>query len=136
MLVLLAVVALIAADLRFNALQGTRSIIEFAAAPVYWVADIPSRVDDWNETHLVSRSDLQDENARLRRESLVLEGRSLQMASLQAENVRLRALLNSTAMLRDDVLVAELIGVCPRTRCVTNWCSTKAKTTGFSWASR
>ena len=113
LLVLLAVVALIAADLRFNALQGTRSIIEFAAAPVYWVADIPSRVDDWNETHLVSRSELQDENARLRRESLVLEGRSLQMASLQAENVRLRALLNSTAMLRDDVLVAELIGVSP-----------------------
>ena len=32
---------------------------------------------------------------------------------LQAENVRLRGLLNSTAMLRDDVLVAELIGVSP-----------------------
>jgi rod shape-determining protein MreC len=35
------------------------------------------------------------------------------MASLQAENVRLRALLNSSALVRDDVLVAELIGVSP-----------------------
>jgi len=35
------------------------------------------------------------------------------MASLQAENVRLRALLNSSALLRDDVLVAELVGVSP-----------------------
>lgn len=109
----LVTVALIAADLRFNALQGTRSIIEFAAAPVHWIADIPSRVVEWNEENLVSRAELQDENARLKRENLVLEGRSLQMASLQAENVRLRALLNSTAMLRDDVLVAELIGVSP-----------------------
>jgi rod shape-determining protein MreC len=60
-----------------------------------------------------SRSQLLEENARLRRENLVLQGRSHQMASLQAENVRLRALLNSSALLRDDVLVAELIGVSP-----------------------
>jgi len=113
LLAILAVVALIAADLRFNAMQGTRSLIELAAAPIYWVADLPSRIGDWNEENLVSRADLQDENARLKRENLVLEGRSLQMASLQAENVRLRALLNSSAMLRDDVLVAELIGVSP-----------------------
>ncbi len=46
-------------------------------------------------------------------ENLVLQGRSQQMASLQAENVRLKALLNSTALLRDDVLVAELVGVSP-----------------------
>ena len=35
------------------------------------------------------------------------------MAALRAENVRLRALLNSSALLQDDVLVAELIGVSP-----------------------
>ena len=54
-----------------------------------------------------------EENERLTRENLVLQGRSQQMAALQAENVRLRGLLNSTALLRDDVLVAELIGVSP-----------------------
>nr|WP_082849885.1 rod shape-determining protein MreC [Halioglobus sp. HI00S01] len=113
---LLAVVllaALIVADLRYNALQSTRSVMEIAAAPVYWVADLPGRMAEWNEDNLVSRDDLQEENARLKRENLVLQGRSHQMASLQAENVRLRALLNSSAILRDDVLVAELIGVSP-----------------------
>ncbi len=110
---MLAVVALITADLRFNSLQTTRSVLELAATPVYWVADLPSRIGDWNDTNLVSRADLLEENARLKRENLVLEGRSHQMASLQAENVRLRALLNSSALLRDDVLVAELIGVSP-----------------------
>lgn len=109
----LAVIALITADLRFNALQATRSALDMAATPVYWVADLPSRIADWKDTNLVSRADLLEENERLKRENLVLEGRSHQMASLQAENVRLRALLNSTALLRDDVLVAELIGVSP-----------------------
>ncbi len=109
----LALVALITADLRFNALQTTRSLLDMIASPVYWVADLPSRIGDWNDANLVSRGELLEENVRLKRENLVLEGRSHQMASLQAENVRLRALLNSSAMLRDDVLVAELIGVSP-----------------------
>ena len=43
----------------------------------------------------------------------MLHGRTQQMVSVQAENVRLRSLLNSAALLRDDVLVAELIGVSP-----------------------
>jgi rod shape-determining protein MreC len=60
-----------------------------------------------------SRSSLIEENERLHRENLVLQGRSHQMSSLQAENVRLRALLNSAALVRDDVLVAELVGVSP-----------------------
>jgi rod shape-determining protein MreC len=77
------------------------------------VADIPARIGDWGDEHIRSRSRLLEDNERLRRENLVLQGRSHQMASLQAENIRLRALLNSTAMLRDDVLVAELIGVSP-----------------------
>ncbi|MEP5568518.1 MAG: rod shape-determining protein MreC [Halioglobus sp.] len=112
-LVALVVVVLLAADLRFNSLQTARSLMEVAAAPVYWVADLPSRASDWKQEHVVSRGDLVEQNEQLRRENLVLEGRSHQMASLQAENVRLRALLNSSAMLRDDVLVAELIGVSP-----------------------
>ncbi len=112
-LAVLVISGLIVADLRFNALQGTRSMMEVVAAPIYWVADLPTRVNDWRETHLVSRSELLERNDRLQRENLVLQGRSQQMASLQAENIRLRALLNSSALLRDDVLVAELIGVAP-----------------------
>ena len=113
LLAALAVVSLITADLHFNRLETTRSLLDTAAAPIYWVADLPTRLGDWSEVHIQSRSNLLEDNERLTRESLVLQGRSLQMASLQAQNVRLRALLNSTALLRDDVLVAELIGVSP-----------------------
>ena len=105
--------SLLTADLRFNSLSTTRSVLNLVAAPIYWVAGIPSRLGDWSEDHVQSRSQLQEENQRLRRENLVLQGRSQQMATLQADNARLRALLNSTALLRDDVLVAELLGVSP-----------------------
>jgi rod shape-determining protein MreC len=112
-LTITVVITLITADLHFSSLDRTRSLLDAVVAPVYWLADIPSRVVEWRQTHLVSRSTLQEDNERLRRENLILEGRTQQMASLQAENLRLRALLNSTALLRDDVLVAELIGVSP-----------------------
>lgn len=113
MLAAVLVACLITADLRLNRLETTRSVLDTIAAPIYWVADLPTRLGKWGDTHVRSRSQLLEDNDRLQRENLVLQGRSHQMASLQAENVRLRALLNSTAMLRDDVLVAELIGVSP-----------------------
>tara|TARA_R110002094_G_scaffold17861_12_gene29456 strand:- start:1435 stop:2232 length:798 start_codon:yes stop_codon:yes gene_type:complete len=109
----LVVVCLIAADLRYNKLEHGRAILDTLVAPVIWVADIPARLVEWQDTHIRSRGRLLEDNGRLQRENLLLQGRSLQMASLQAENTRLRGLLNSTAMLRNDVLVAELIGVSP-----------------------
>jgi rod shape-determining protein MreC len=113
LLVMLVVVGLIVADLRFNRLDTTRSVLDTLASPVYWLADIPSRIGSWTDEHIRSRAHLLEDNDRLQRENLVLQGRSQKMASLQAENLRLRALLNSSAILRDDVLVAELIGISP-----------------------
>jgi rod shape-determining protein MreC len=82
-------------------------------APIYWIAGIPVRVLDWGNANIQSRDQLLDDNEKLSRENLILEGRSAQMAALRAENARLQSLLNSSALLQDDVLVAELIGVSP-----------------------
>jgi rod shape-determining protein MreC len=107
------VAALITADLRYNSLTTTRSFIDMVTTPIYWIADIPSRVLDWGTTNIQSRSQLIEELEKLGRENLILEGRSQQMSALRAENVRLRSLLNSAALVQGDVLVAELIGVSP-----------------------
>ena len=107
------VVILITTDLRFNSLDGTKSVLNSLAVPVYWLADVPARISNWSDTNIRSRRHLLDDNDRLHTENLLLSGRSQQIAALMAENTRLRALLNSTALLRDDVLVAELIGVSP-----------------------
>jgi len=113
LLAVLLVLSLIVLDLRYKRLETTRSALDMLGTPLYWLADLGPRLRDWSETHIQSRSRALEENERLTRENLVLQGRSQQMAALQAENVRLRGLLNSTALLRDDVLVAELIGVSP-----------------------
>jgi len=113
LLAIFVILSLITVDLRYHGLATTRSVLDTLGAPIYWLADLPLRLRDWGEVQLQSREEMLEENERLTRENLVLQGRSQQMAALQAENVRLRALLNSTAMLRDDVLVAELLGVSP-----------------------
>jgi rod shape-determining protein MreC len=107
------VVGLITADLRYNNLETARSLLDRVVAPIYWIAGIPVRVLDWGNANIQSRDQLLDDNEKLSRENLVLEGRSAQMAALRAENARLQSLLNSSALLQDDVLVAELIGVSP-----------------------
>jgi rod shape-determining protein MreC len=112
-LVLLLVSALLVADLRYRSLGTVRSLLDTLMTPVYVIAGIPDSIGQWQERHIRSRAALMEENEQLSRENLVLKGRLQQMASLQANNARLRSLLNSSALLRDDVLVAEVVGVAP-----------------------
>ena len=105
--------ALITADIRFNKMAATRATLSTVVFPFYWISDLPSRLGNWGKENLQSRSGLLNENARLAGEALLLEARIQQMAALRAENVRLRALLNSSALVQDDVLVAELVGISP-----------------------
>ncbi|HBP70156.1 MAG TPA: rod shape-determining protein MreC, partial [Alcanivorax sp.] len=60
-----------------------------------------------------TRSNLMESRERLERQVLILEQKVQRLAVLQAENVRLRELLNSSANLDASVLVAEIIGVDP-----------------------
>ena len=113
LLAIFLVVGLITADMRYNKFQSGRAVLDTVVSPIFWVANLPTRLGRWTEVHIRSRARLLEDNERLEQENLVLQGRSQQMASLQAENVRLRALLNSSALVRDDVLVGELIGVSP-----------------------
>lgn len=83
------------------------------ATPFYWLADIPARVGVWGGHTLRDWEGLVQANGVLRKENLILQAKVAQMASLSAENARLRQLLNSSTHLDDKVLIAELIGVSP-----------------------
>ena len=114
-LLLASVIAggLMSADIYLNQMSVTRAVLSSLVYPIHWLSDLPSRIGHWGERNLVSRATLLEENRELRNESVMLEARVQQMASLRAENVRLRALLNSSALVQDDVLVAELVGISP-----------------------
>lgn len=105
--------ALVVFGLYTDRLDFLRQKLSVLATPFYQLTDIPRRLNDWRQDIFVSRADLRAENDTLRTELLVHQRKLQQMASLAAENVRLRQLLNASEMLQDTVLIVELIGVSP-----------------------
>lgn len=104
---------LIFIDQRYHWLDDVESKLSAVATPFYWTADIPFRLIEWGSEVTRSRKSLLGENEQLQAERLLLQGKVQKLASLEAENVRLRELLNSSALVDDSVLVAELISVSP-----------------------
>jgi len=88
---------------RAFALDTTGAIYSIAAAPM----------NAWTSLadYLKSRTQLRQENARLRQENLVIKGQAQRLAAVLAENTRYRALLNSAEIVEREVMVAEVIAV-------------------------
>ena len=82
-------------------------------APFYWITNLPAQTEQWVDNRFASRETLIADNESLRTQVLVLQRKAQQVAALEAENLRLRQLLNSADLLDDAVLIAELIGVSP-----------------------
>ena len=100
-------------DARLQVLKPVRSSLGMVLTPMYWLGDLPVRT--WSEVAQMfsSRTDLLAENEELRAETLLMQRRLQKLATLTEQNVRLRELLNSSALIDDRVLVAELIGIDP-----------------------
>ncbi|MCG8392938.1 MAG: rod shape-determining protein MreC [Pseudomonadales bacterium] len=90
-----------------------RHALGYLTAPIHYLAHLPVDSGEWLTEQAQSRDSLQEENRRLKRQALILEQKVQRLAVLEAENVRLRELLNSSAELDANVLVAEIIGVDP-----------------------
>lgn len=92
-------------------LKPVYSAVDDVIRPLYWVANVPLRVQEWSANKATPRSEIEADNQRLLKESLVYHGQLQRMSDLAAENLRLRRLLNATELLQDNVLVTEVIGV-------------------------
>ena len=108
---MLASIALMVADHKNSHLEILRSSISTLVYPLQYTAglaiDLPRKVS----AMMVSRQALMKENERLRDEQLQMHSRLQRIATLEDENRRLRALLESSVEFYDRVLVAELVGV-------------------------
>jgi len=107
----LAALVLVAVDTFTDWLDPAASHLTQVALPLQWLANVPGKVWDWGGVALLSRQELESENDSLRQELLVYRGQLQRMAAISAENARLRNLLNATELLKDRVLVTELVGV-------------------------
>ena len=112
MLVVLSV-ALMVVDARFTLLKPVRSQMSLVLMQTYWITDLPQRLFQGVASQFGSRTELVAENEKLKTENLLLQGRMQKLAALTEQNVRLRELLNSSALVNEKVEVAELIGMDP-----------------------
>lgn len=106
-----ASVLLMVLDHQRDTLQSLRAGLTVAVYPIQVVVDLPFRLSGWTVENFSTRTRLLAENRRLRAESLESRVRLQRLAALEAENSRLRALLESTPAVADRVLVARILSV-------------------------
>ncbi|MEM6819565.1 MAG: rod shape-determining protein MreC [Pseudomonadota bacterium] len=107
----LGCIILMLTDLRTDLGEAPRGWLMATLHPLQVTVATPTRLLDWSEDATVSRADLARENARLKRERLLADARLQQLASLRAENDRLRTMLDATPSPDMSVQVARLLEV-------------------------
>ncbi|WP_325101185.1 rod shape-determining protein MreC [Marinomonas transparens] len=109
MLVILSIV-MVVADVRYSVFAPVRPYLSLLVTPIQVVVNTPQKVFYWSKEHLTSREGLVKENKSLNQEILILRSRMQKLTALQAENVRLRELLDASQRVDEKVVMAEVIG--------------------------
>ena len=98
-------------DHKYNNLESLRAGLSLVVYPLQQVIELPGTVSDWFGESLSTRRKLQEENDSLRTQQLMQKVQMQKLASLEAENIRLRELLDSSFEVGEKVLIAELMSV-------------------------
>ncbi len=104
-------IGLMVLDNQNQHMETVRSVLATAAYPIRVLIDLPWTIGQWLGENLSTRGTLLSENRDLNDRILVQNARLQRLAALEAENARLRALLDSTAKVGDRVLIAEIMSV-------------------------
>jgi rod shape-determining protein MreC len=110
-LVLLSI-GLMTIDHREHHLDSVRGGLSVLVYPLQWLVDLPGSTGEWFRESLSTRRELQEENASLRTQQLLLNTQLQKLEALEAENRRLRALLDSSFQVgKRPMLIAGLLSV-------------------------
>ena len=104
-------IALLIVDHRENHLDAVRKTIGATVYPLRVLVDAPVSAWHWLQETTASRHELQLENGRLNAERLLTQARLQRYSALEAENIRLRALLEATTRVAGQTRVAEIMSV-------------------------
>lgn len=104
-------IGLLAADHRGGYGQIVRQNLSWLTGPAWWVASAPTRLFDASKDGLALRSQLQQENASMRRDLEVASARLNRLSAVAEENRRLRDLLGGTRGFRLNVQLAGILDV-------------------------
>ncbi len=104
-------VSLMVLDHREEHLQSVRQVLSAAVQPIREAVNFPFAATEWVRLASRDRETLKFENDKLKSEQLINAVRLQRFAALEAENARLRALMESTAKVADRVLVTEILSI-------------------------
>lgn len=106
-------IALLIIDQRENHLDTVRRALSATVYPLRVIVDAPVAIWNWIDETTTARSDLLLDSRRLSAELELTNARLQGYAALEAENARLRAMLDATTRVRDQIRVAEILSVSP-----------------------
>ncbi len=98
-------------DHKSHYLDRVRFILSMFSYPVQILAETPQLTYSWLNTSLNTKESLIERNKKLTQENLLLKAQQQKFTALQAENIRLRSLLQSSRKLPDEMLIAQTISV-------------------------
>ncbi|MCU7798100.1 MAG: rod shape-determining protein MreC, partial [Candidatus Thiodiazotropha sp. (ex Myrtea spinifera)] len=89
-------ISLMVLDHRFNTLESLRSTLSVVLYPIQYLASLPTLLSESASEAITSRDQLEEERDKLHTDNLQLLARLQKFEALEAENMRLRALLDSS----------------------------------------
>lgn len=98
-------------DHRQQHMDSVRSVLTTAIYPIHYLINLPAGIGEWLSESLSTRQTLIEENNSLRAQHTLYDTQLQKLDALAAENMRLRALLDSSVKVSDRVLIAELMSV-------------------------
>ncbi len=90
-------------------LDKPKSYMTTSIVPLYWIADIPKKINDFWYDRWISRTELASQVAQLKVQNLLLTQKLQKLSVIDTQNESLRALLNSSRNLDGTIEIAEVI---------------------------
>ena len=98
-------------DHRTTYVSNVRSGIAVLVYPLQYLVNFPANVGSWASETFSTRTTLQEENATLKTQNQILTVQLQKLNFIEAENINLRNLLQSSKRMGDRILIAELLSV-------------------------
>jgi rod shape-determining protein MreC len=111
MVAVIVSIFLLISEHRSSKIDGFRSALSFFVDPLKYLVDLPTVLVEKTGNFISSYQALKMENEKLRELYLINQTKMLKFSALENENIRLRALLENSFKLGEQVLVAELLSV-------------------------
>ncbi len=92
-------------------LDPVRAALSLLVDPIKYLVDLPSETANRISNSFSTNATLKEDNKKLRNTQLLNQIRLLKFEALEQENIRLRALLENSFKLGEQVLVTELLSV-------------------------